>query len=119
MFYIDSNRYLDKNWIETDETDPVKVIEAFYYKNCYIYDADVCGNETVEFAFEVDGKIEYYKLSYSWSMNYIFAENDEDEDEGWSIENDYEITKIENPETKFPGNRDWLTLSEVWPTSLR
>lgn len=101
MFYIRSNYHRDKNWIETDETDPIKVITNFYDKKCYVYDADMCGDDTIEFAFEIDGKTEYYKLYYDWYIDFTPE---------WEIFNNYEITKIETPEHKFPGNRDWLTI---------
>ena len=101
MFYTYSDRYRDKNWIETDETDPEKVIEKLYYDYWYIYDADVCGDDIIEFAFEIDGKVEYYKLYYDWYIDY---------DPEWEIFNNFEITKIDKPKHKFPGNRDWLVL---------
>lgn len=109
MFYTNSYGYRVKNWIETDETDPVKVIEKFYYDNCFIYDADICGDRSVEFAFEIDGKIEYYKLDYSWYIDY---------DPEWEIHNEFTIEKIEKPKTRFPANRDWLILSKVFLPSL-
>jgi len=101
MFYYHSDIYRDLNWIETDEIDPVKVIEDFYRKKCYVHDADICGDDTIEFAFEIEGKIEYYKLYYDWYIDYNPV---------WEIINSHEITKIEKPTYKFPGNRDWLSI---------
>ena len=101
MFYYHSDIYRDLNWIETDETNPEKVIEDFYNKECYIYDADVCGDDEIEFAFEINGNVEYYKLRYDWWIEF----NPE-----WDMVNTHYIEKIEEPKYKFPGNRDWLTI---------
>jgi hypothetical protein len=100
MFYnYSGNR--DNNWINIDETDPEKIMLDFFNKNCYVYDADNCGEDTFEFVFEIDGKVEYYSLYHSWYIEY---------DPDWNIENEYEITKIDAPKHKFPGNRDWLKI---------
>lgn len=101
MFYYHSDIYRDLNWIETDEVDPKKVIEDYYRKECYVWDADICGDDEVEFAFECDGKVKYYKLYHEWWIEY---------NPDWDIINTHTITKINKPTYKFPGNRDWLTL---------
>jgi len=101
MRYYHSNIYKSKNWLETDATDPKKVIEDYYYDRCEVPDADVCGDATVHFVFFINGVNVYYVLSYSWYIDY---------EPEWCINNDHYVEEVSEPTYKFPGDRDWINV---------
>lgn len=101
MKYYHSDVYKNRNWLDSDESNPEKIIKDFYYEKCYVHDADICGDDIVEFAFEIKGKIIYYRMSYDWYIDY---------DPEWDIHNNFDIKKINEPTFNFPGNRDWINV---------
>lgn len=95
-WHTDLNR--NRGWLETNETDPIKIIERHHRNNCIVHDADNCGDEEVFFIF--DNNIAY-RLYYSWWI---------DHNPEWEMQNDYYIKEVPLDHFKYPANRDWLDL---------
>jgi hypothetical protein len=80
-------------------------IKKYFEKNVRVYDADTCGDITIDFLFE-DGKS--FRLNYSWWCN-IQGEKDEYGDITW-IQDEYTIEEIDPNTANVPNrkNRDWI-----------
>jgi len=98
MKYWYTDLYKKKNWLETDETDPLKIIKRYYNAECIVHDADVCGDEEIFFIFDTNIA---YCLSYNWWIEY---------DPEWEIFNEHYIKEVPLLAFKYPENRDWLDL---------
>lgn len=90
-----------KAWIDYD-LDHKASINKYFDKHIRIYDADICGDKTVEFVFE-DGKT--FKLEYSWWID-EFNENPELR----GLQDEIYLVEIESKELKEvkPLMRDWI-----------
>lgn len=86
-------------WKVTELTDERALIEKYWYDECWVYDADSCGDEILFFAFDT-GK--FFKLSYGWYMDY---------DPEWQIHNYHEIEEVSKDKTEnLVADRDWLVV---------
>ena len=86
-----------RNWEETNKTE-AQILDEIR-KDCWVYDADTCGDDTLYVAFS-SGK--YYKIYHDWYITY---------DPEWEIHNSVEITEVRKEETKdIVSDRDWLIL---------
>lgn len=87
-----------KPWIDATKDDEKAVVEAYYHKHLFVYDADICGNEEMDFSFST-GKA--FKLESSYWIEY----NPE-----WEIHNEYYITEIDMKELPswMQKERDWI-----------
>ena len=93
--------YIPKNWIDYG-LDHEKSIQKYLDTQIRVYDADMCGDEVVEFVFE-DGKS--FKLEYSW---WIDEFNEDPELRGLQDAvyiDEIEINKLKEVDTK---ERDWI-----------
>jgi hypothetical protein len=96
-----SDMKYESKW-ETVETDIFIWMSDYVLKNYRIYDADHCGDESVEFVVDREGELSFYRFTYSWWIDY---------DPEWDLKDSihYEVV----PEVKFsyPAiDRDWIKL---------
>lgn len=94
-----------KPWIDYDKNHK-KTIEQYLEDHVKVWDADFCGDITVDFLFE-DGKT--YRLEYSWYCN-EHGEEDEYGEKPWIID-EYYIEEIALDAAKVPEKkigRDWI-----------
>lgn len=97
--------YTPKSWIDYDKPHK-ETIKKHLEDRVRVWDADICGDITIDFLFE-DGKA--YKLEYSWYCN-EYGEEDEYGETPWIIDK-YYIEEISADEAKVPDKkvgRDWL-----------
>lgn len=94
---IDGNK-APKPWLMSALDDPVKIMEHFIHNECWVYDADTCGDDTYLFSFD-NG--EAYTLEHSWWIDY---------DPEWVIHNEWTWEKV--TPSSLPSwmrvERDWI-----------
>lgn len=97
------NRYIGRAplpWLVSEETNHKKVIDEFFQDKIRVWDADICGEETIDFLFD-DGKA--FRLEYSWWI--------EPNSDDW-LHDHVEVHEIDAKEANVPTkiNRDFLVL---------
>lgn len=94
-----------KPWMDYG-LDATATIEKYFDENIKIWDADTCGDETVDFLFE-DGSS--YRLEYSWYLNVYREVDDEGEELPWVIDSvSIEEISVEANTVIDKKMRDWL-----------
>ncbi len=90
----------ERNWKDAEFKNHLALLKDYVYKEIWVWDADICGDDTYHFAISDGTGTSYYMLEHSWWMTY---------DPEWEIHNTYTVDPIEKEEMPdFPGDRDWL-----------
>lgn|GEM_PF-4548803 len=102
IFRYNTDKRIAKCWLQTEAESALDVVSKYYHKECFVWDADVCGDGKIFFAVKaVDSdEIEYFELNYDW---YIETEPE------WEVVNGWDIVKV-NKDACPPitGDRDWM-----------
>lgn len=97
--------YVPRSWIDYGK-DHMDSILQYLWDHVKVFDADMCGDTTVDFVFE-DGKA--YRLEYSWWID-NYQTLDEYGEGSW-IGDDWEIEEISIDDAHVPEKqigRDWI-----------
>lgn len=84
-------------------TIPDQIIQ--YMETVYwIYDADTCGNETLQFVVRENGVETYWEVEHAWWI---------ERDPEWDLKNEFDIKQVDSVIFEYPRiNRDWLKLTQ-------
>lgn len=90
-------------WIMLDHNKSIKAqLERFMEDHYWIYDADVCGHETVEFVVDHDGDVTFWQAEHAWWIDW---------DPEWELHNEIDINQVDGVNWKYPRiDRDWMIL---------
>ena len=89
-------------WLETDFTDERAFIDKLIDDKIRVYDADICGDKTVDIHFDT-GKS--FRIEYSWYIGPDYDEMGNPCGEG-KLRDTVCISEIDN--STAPAMRDWI-----------
>lgn len=100
-----SDQSYQSDWMTWDSlnTIPEQIIQ--YMETVYwIYDADTCGNETLQFVVRDSGVETYWEVEHAWWIEY---------EPEWDLPNEFDIKQVDSVIFEYPRiNRDWLKLTQ-------
>lgn len=92
-------------YVVIDAATAVQAVEKYVDDHIRIYDADECGDQTQYFAVASDGQTSYYRVVYSWYIDW----NPE-----WQLIDSVEIEQVTNDQTwGLIGDRDWINVGSM------
>jgi hypothetical protein len=91
-------------WLEWDSgvTIPDQILN-YLREEYWVYDADVCGNDTFQFVVRENGTETYWQVEHAWWIEW---------EPEWVCRNEFDVTQIPQVHFAYPTkNRDWLKLT--------
>jgi hypothetical protein len=91
-------------WLEWDSCVAIPdQILNYVQEEYWVWDADVCGNDTFQFVVRENGTETYWQVEHAWWIQY---------DPEWQLKNEFDFEQIDTVSFSYPTlNRDWLKLT--------
>ena len=98
-----SEQEYESAWLEWDTqlAIPDQILD-YVREEYWVYDADVCGDDTFQFVVREHGAETYWEVEHAWWITY---------DPEWELHNEFDLKQIDSVQFEYPTkNRDWLQL---------